>query len=172
MAEVQIGIVTGSEVKLNRDSEDKSLLLQCEISQEADMQTVELYRQAGEDYNPPEGSTVVILEAGKSWKLAIACDDGIESNVEQGERRVYSSDGGVIKANTYYKKDGTQEINGNADNAVAFTDLKTAFDTLKTEITTNLTAIATAIAGLGGAYTVIPLTASVDAAKIDSIKVP
>jgi hypothetical protein len=192
METVQVGVVTNSEVKENRDSDEKSLLLQCEISQLDDVQTVELYKQAGEDYRPPDDSTVVILAAGKAWKIAIASDDGIESVVEKGERLLYSSDAGVKKAQAYFQKDGTLQINVGTDYAMAFEDAKAGFDAHLAEVTANLDAlvatltpivplfnaapVGTPVLSLGpGAvppYTKTPLNANLDASKVESVRVP
>lgn len=169
---VEIGIVTGREIVENKDGEQKSLMLQLELSEEDDIQTVELINLAGEDNNPANESTVVVIKISESYKVGIAANDGIESTVDPGERKIYSYLAGVIKSFAYFKKDGTLEINGNTDFAVAFDDLKVAFDQLKSQVTSNLTAISTAIGTLGGTYTVIPLTASVDSAKVPTIKVP
>jgi hypothetical protein len=187
---VQIGIVTNSEVTETRDEDTKSLLLQCEITQIDDVQTVELYRQAGEDYRPPDESTVVILAAGRAWKIAVASDDGIESIVEKGERLLYSSDAGAKKATLYFKKDGTLEVNGDTDFAVAFDDLKAGFDAHVAEVTANLNALLATVNTMAALfnvappapmvsapgsvtpYVVIPLTSNIDASKVESVKVP
>lgn len=136
MANVQIGTVTSAEVRENRDDEKKSLLLTCELSQEGDDQTVERYGQSGEDYNPPNDSTVIVLAAGTSWKIAVACDDGIESITEPGERQLYSSDSGTKKATVYFKKDGKLQLQdglGTADFAVRFLELEAAYNQLKAD---------------------------------------
>lgn len=143
-ADVIIGTVTGSEVKENRDADTKSLLLICELSQEGDDQTVERYGQAGEDYNPPLDSTVIVLKAGKSWKIAVACDDGIESVTEPGERQLYSSDGGAKKATVFFKKNGVLQLQdelGTADFAVRFLELEAAYNQLKADHDNSVAAL-------------------------------
>jgi hypothetical protein len=180
---VQIGLVTDSEVTENRDAEETSLMLQCEISQIDDVQAVELYTQAGEDYRPVDGSSVVILAAGRAWKIAIASEDGIESIVEKGERLLYST--GLVgdlpekRATIYLKSDSTIELNGSADFAVAFNDLKAAFDQLKDELNTfiddyNLHNHPTAPPGVVSTPSVAgtPAAADMSGAKVESVKVP
>ena len=80
------------------------------------------------------------------------------------------------------KSDGVIEINGNADFAVAFTDLKTAFDQLKTDFNTFVTTIynlhvhpgvtagpaSTGVAPLVGTGS----TADMSGAKVDTVKIP
>lgn len=195
----QIGIVTGREIIENKDSEQKSLMLQVELSEEEDVQTVELYKQAGEDYSPPNDSTVVIIDISGSFKVGVAVDDNIESVVDPGERLLYSSDNEIKKATIYLKKDGIIELNGDTDFAVAFNDLKTAFDQLKSDFddamdiidnhihATTATIGADTTVGViskptGPVPTYLPVTpgvpgiddstANIDPAKVATIKVP
>ena len=105
-----VGTVKSSTVGLNRDGTIPVRLLQVEITDADDIQTIELFTQAGEDYNPPVGSSVFIVKSGESWKIAIACDDGITPSSDEGERILYSSSGGVIQGQIYIKNDGTIEI--------------------------------------------------------------
>lgn len=149
---MQTGRVIGREIKKNRDGTKTSLLLQVEISSPDDIQTVELISQDGEDTNPVDNSRVVIIPIGQAYKIAVAINDGIapDPTLLPGEKKVYSSDGGVIKAFIQWLKTGALilsgtilqilgstsieltapiiEINGAADFAVAFNALKTQFD--------------------------------------------
>ena len=56
------------------------------------LQTVQLITQAGEDYYPPNGSVVAIIDSA-GIKLGVATYDGITPQVLSGERRLYASDG-------------------------------------------------------------------------------
>lgn len=89
---MRIGRVISSSVGVNRDGETPVRLLQVEISDPDDIQTVEYAQAAGEDFNPPPDTTVFILEAGEAWKLAIGADDGIAPSAGSGERRIYAVD--------------------------------------------------------------------------------
>lgn len=169
-----LGTVVGSEISTNRDSDENVTLLQCIISEEEDIQNVELYTRGGDDYRPPDDSTVIIVSIGKSWKVAIACEDGVEpAEKEKGERRIYSTDnGGPVKATIWLKKDGTIELNGSDDFVVSFDDLQTALDDFESQVSDELDKIATAISGLGGSYTPGALSLDISAAKVETVKVP
>lgn len=163
-----IGEVTGSEVSVNKDGLNNVRLIQTEITDPDDIQTVQLVRQAGEDYNPPVGSKMLIVQAGKSWKLGIIFDDVIDPSMAEGERKIYSIAGGIIKAFINWLADGVIEINGNTDFAVAFNDLKAGFDQLVTDYNAHTHS---APGGATGTPQT-PTTASVDAAKVNNVKLP
>ena len=170
------GRVTGSEKTTNKDSEARVLLLQVEISDPDDVQTVELFRHAGVDYTPPDGSNVLLLELGRAWKAAFATDDGIEPRTEKGEYLVYSSEDGTVKAYAWFKKSGDLELNGDDDNAVRYSKLEQAFNQLKADFEAHIHDT-TATIGQGPTAGVISpptakSTADITQAKIDSIKVP
>jgi hypothetical protein len=83
--------------------------------------------------------------------------------------------------NTYLKlEDGAIEINGDSDFAVAFNDLKTGFDDLRTEVNAFLGKYNTHThAGAGPspllavpAESATTATATIDAAKVSTVKVP
>jgi hypothetical protein len=172
-----IGRVTGSEIKKNRDGDKKVVLLQVEITDPDDMQTVELMNNAGVNSNPPNDSNVFIVQAGKAFKVAVAVDDGIEPDAEKGEYEIYSSDGGIKKASAYCKKDGTLVLNLGADFAVRFTSLKTGFDNLVSDFNANVAKYNAhthggAVAAPVGPELMAQSTANVDAAKITDIMVP
>jgi len=165
-----IGRITGRAVGKNRDGDKNVLILQVELTDPDDVQSVELFRQSGEDYNPPNDSRVIVIDLGSSWRVGVAVDDGIEPSMNEGERKIYSIDAGAIKAFMNLLSSGVIEINGNADNAVRFSKLKEAFDDLKTQWDAFATAYAP---GTGGSpATANPSTKTIDPAKIDVIKVP
>ena len=170
------GIVRGREIKKNRDGSTAKMLLQVEITNPQDIQTVELMRQAGEDTNPPDGSRVLILEVGPSWKIAVASDDNIVPTMAAGEKRIYSTSGGSVVADIKLLADGTIEVNGNSDFAVAFNDLKTGFDQLKSDFNAHThLAAATAQSIAAGDPPSVPVSlssASIDASKVDTVKLP
>lgn len=177
---IQTGRITGREVKKNRDGTKNVLLLQVEISDPDDMQTVELVTQAGEDTNPPDDSKIIILPVGRAWKTAIAVDDGIEPSMQPGEKKLYSIDGGAISAFVDFLNTGILQLNGDADFAVRFSELETAFNELKTDFndfitnTYNLHNHPTAPVGPVSTPSVTGTesTADISGAKIDEIKVP
>ena len=70
----------------------------------------------------------------------------------------------------WLKADGTLELNGSADNAVRFSDLKTAFDQLKSDF--DLHNHPTAPVGPVSTPSTAPSTADIDPAKVDEVKLP
>jgi phage gp45-like len=167
-----IGKITGSTVGKNKDGDTDVLLLQVEISEDDDLQTVELVRQAGEDYNPPEGSTVVILPVTQSDKVGVATDDGIAPEVSPGERELYSSVAGAKMATIKLALDGGVELNGNTDFAVKYSGFATFASTIVAELN--------ALIALYNAHLPTPITpaqpsvagALVPLAKSTTVKVP
>ena len=109
MAKAESGRITGREVKKNRDSGKAERLLQVELTDPQDIQTVELMSQTGEESNPPIDSKTTVLSIGEAWKLAIATSDKIVPDVAPGEKKIYSTDstGATIKTKVHLKNDGT-----------------------------------------------------------------
>jgi hypothetical protein len=107
------GRVTGYEIGKNKEGEIDTLLLQVEISEPDDVQTVELYGSGGRDYNPPTNSTVIVLSIADAMKIAVAVNDGIVPESEPGEAELYSVDeyGGEKKARVKVFTDGKCKIN-------------------------------------------------------------
>jgi hypothetical protein len=172
---MRIGRVTGRQVAKNRDGDTNTLLLTVEISEPDDLQTVELITQAGEDYNPPDDSNIVVIDLGEAWKVAIACDDGIEPDADVGERILYSIAAGIRAAVIALRENGDIELNINAveDFAVRYNKLAEAFNQLKSDYDSHTHQY------LPGPGTAIPsgppvptTTADITPAKIDNIKVP
>lgn len=88
---MELGIIKGFKVDRNKDSTANSLLLQVEIIPE-DVRTVEMISQAGEDTNPAEDCRVFVIDASKGYQVGIATTDDLESEVDPGEKEIYSTD--------------------------------------------------------------------------------
>lgn len=208
----EIGTVTGIEILPNKDGTVARRMLQVRMSEDTDIQTIEQFCEFGNDSVPtidlPEavppitGSKVIVIEIEPSWKIAIACDDNIVPEMLPGEKKLYSLDAdglivafmkflltGNIEINgTSVQIDGSTDIhlNGSADFAVAYTDLKTAFDQLKTDFDNLVTLynahihITTATVGASATPGIIaptvstgsPTTADMAGAKVDTVKLP
>lgn len=85
-----------------------------------------------------QGVSLVIDSANRTVNIGIYPD----AQADPGEIRIYSRDeNGDIQALIYCKNDGTIEINGSADYAVAFDDLKSAFDEFKDDMNNFITTI-------------------------------
>ncbi len=165
-----IGIVTGFEFGPNRDGTKDVLKLQVQIADPDDIQTVEYMSSAGDDTIPPVGSIVTILSAGPAWKIAIASQDNITPSMSEGERKIYSSSGGAIKAFINWLSSGILELNGNSDFAVRFNALETGFNALRSDHNTFLVHVHGA-SGTPPVPPAVPSTASISAAKVDEVKI-
>jgi phage gp45-like len=132
--EIEIGTVNGQEIERDNDAENNTLVLRLEIIED-DVQNVEMYRQPGDYSNPPEEAQALIIPVSEDYKLAIAFDDNVEpdSTIEPGEKLLYSSENGQVKALIQLKKDGSIGINTQDQNdfAVRYNQLQVAFDELK-----------------------------------------
>jgi len=124
-----IGEVKLSKVELNRDGLKPVRMLQVVITEDDDAQDIELYQPAGEDGNPPAGARFFIVDAGRSWKIGIAADDGTPpaADLLPGEKEFYSNSGGVRVARIRLKVDGSIEIDGAAGNAMLTIGPDTSF---------------------------------------------
>lgn len=164
---VKTGIITGRTITTNRDGSGDRVMLQVQITNSDDIQTVEYVSLPGQDENPINGSRVYIIEVSDSYKIGIAVDDGVTPAMETGEKRLYSlSDAGVIQAFIKLLKTGIIEINGDADFAVRFTALEAQMQILVTDINA---AFATKVNGSGAAG---GLVLDLSSAKVSEVKLP
>lgn len=108
-----IGRVTGFEIGQNQDGDEDVLLLQVEMTESDDVQTVELFNPGGRDYNPTTNSQVIVLPISDALQIAVAVSDGITPESEPGEVEIYSADsyGGSKKAKIKWLVDGTLKLN-------------------------------------------------------------
>ena len=179
------GTVIGQTIEKNRDGENNVRMLQVEITEPNDKQSIEQIAFSGEDNAPVEGDTVAIIEVSESYKIAIGVQDSIDPEVETGERKIYSQDSGGIQAFVYLKNDGQLILNGTGDFAVRYNELKTAFDGLKDDLNSLISSYnahihvttATVLVGAIGIIspttsTGTPSTADMSGSKIDTIEVP
>lgn len=180
---VETGIVTGWEIKKNRDGPAPVRLLQVVISDPEDVQTVEWIGKQGEDDGVILNSTVLIVPVG-STKYAFALDDGIEPVAADGEKKLYSIDSGAkaaeinldktgdieIKAKTggniNLKEAGELELNGNNDFLISFTQLQTILSQFATAINVELAKYVLITPG-----TALPVTIDITPAKMEKIKI-
>lgn len=116
---MRIGTVISSSVEQNRDGVNSVRMLQVQIADPDDIQSVEWAHAAGDEYNPAPGDAVVIVELGAAWKMAIAADSAIAPSLNPGEREIYSHAAGAKMARLTCLLDGTVEavsVNGVAGN--------------------------------------------------------
>jgi len=163
---VRLGTVTGRELLQNRDGDRSVLMLQVQITDERDIQSVQLVTLSGDDSNPPDGSQVYIIDFGPAFKVAVAVDDLIEPSATPGEKKIYSTSGGSIQAFINLLTSGIIELNGNNDNAVRFNALDTQ---LQLFITALNAVLATKADGSGTAGS---LALDISTAKVDEVELP
>ena len=106
----------------------KARLLQVQIGPQ--LKTAQLVPQAGEDFSPPNGSKVALLEMG-GWLLIVAEQDDVlpDPNLNRGEKILYASDGlGNKRGRMKFKQNGKVYL-GNATQ-----NLRTQLDNLLTAL--------------------------------------
>lgn len=106
--DVIVGAVTGEETAINRDGSEPGRLLQIVATDVWDTRTAETF-QGGEEYNPPVGCRVVMIEAGVGYKLIVAADDGQAPVMTPGGKRIYSTlpDGSGLAVDMRFGSDGS-----------------------------------------------------------------
>ncbi|MCK5218422.1 hypothetical protein KAR10_02795 [bacterium] len=183
--DLQIGKLTGFEIKENRDGANKVLLLQVEVTDSDDIRTIEYYQAAGQDSNPPIDSLIAFLSAGSAWAVSLGANDEIEPTSDSGEYKIYSSLAGAIKAFFKLFKTGlarleaaiveiaatgkiemsgsTIDLNGNTDFAVRFSVLQTAFNQLLADYNVH--------AHGASPTTDTPSSAAIAGAKVSDVRV-
>lgn len=150
---VAIGTVTGQEIRKNRDGGVDVRLLQVQLSNASDIQTVQYLPMAGDDSPPQIGDLVAVMPIGPAFMVALGIQDSVVPSMTAGEHKIYSRDGaGNIAAFINLLAGGDLELNGNANTAIRFTPLDTALQLLVTAINAALATKADA-SGAAGALT-------------------
>lgn len=162
---IQTGIIKGRKTGSNRDGGRDVLLLQVELTAADDVQTVELMQGAGDQYNPPDGSKVLVISNGQAYKIAIAVDDLTALSIEIGERAIRAVLDGTVKSSLLCKTDGNLVLNNGSDFAVQFSAMKTAFDSFVTDHNNHSHAS-------DGVPPSSPSTADMASAKVDQVRLP
>lgn len=179
---IRTGKVLTSVIGANKDGDTNVRLLNVELTDSDDIQTIEYYDDGGCDYRPPDGAEVVVVDVTPSHRVAIAVDDLITPSVAKGEKLIYSvgSDGAEKAGYIYLKNGGNVELNGLGDHAVRYAELEIAFNELKGDLNAVIAAlnshehITPAGNSTGKAPPYVPLvdsTADVSGAKIDEVEV-
>ena len=163
-----IGTVKGYQVTNNRNSDHKVVMLQVQLSDSEDIQSVELYNPFGEKSIPQNEQRVLILQLSRAWKIAIAIDDKIDpSDLNDGEKKLYSLDpSGAIAAFMTLTNTGELFLNGETDYAVRFLELKAGFDQLKSDFNNHIHTET----GASTSTPTVPSAASIDDSKVDEVR--
>ncbi len=179
---MQIGIITGRDIKAPRDGDKDRVLLKCDMMEEVDdVRLTELFSQAGDDVNPANGCRAVILNIA-GHKIVIAVSDDLAPEVDPGEREIYSTDNPVTakQARIKWAKNGDVIVNEGTDNAVRYSKLEEAFNQLQDDFDNFVTTVynvhqhPTAAVGppSNPSVTGAASTADITDAKIDDVLVP
>lgn len=156
-------------------------LVKTQVSGRDDIQETPQAVPFGIDARPIEGIKAVYSATENTGEPILIGYFMEVAEVEAGEIKTFSTnDSGAIQAFILHKKNGDLHLNGDADNAVRFSELKTAFDELKADFNNHLTNwntfAAAYVPGTGGApadaTSSTSSTANIDPAKIDEIKTP
>jgi len=111
---IDIGTVVGSELTTNRDGDDTVRMLQVEMTNSEDVQSIEQFRAPGDDSAPQVGARVIVLTLAPAYKVAVAMDDEVTPSASDGEKILYSFDsGGAKQAVITLYTTGQVDINGN-----------------------------------------------------------
>lgn len=124
----------------------------------------------GIDSKPVSGQTGIHAKTtnrSDSIFLGVVYKSSVTS---EGETRIFATDSdGTEVFDILLKNDGTCEFGGNSDYMVRFNELKTGFDQLRSDFNSFLIHVH-GVAGTPPVPPATPSIASIDGAKIDSIK--
>lgn len=133
-------------------------------------ETAQVYGQAGFISRPAASVDGIRLRIGSLDIIIGALNYKVPLPDNPGDSKTYSTDADGNEAATIkHLADGTIEINGNSDFAVAFNDLKAGFDAFVSTFNTHTHP--TAATGPPSTPT-IPSTDTIDASKVDEVKLP
>jgi hypothetical protein len=148
-----------------------------------DVQENNIAQPHGIDANPVKDMTAIYAQTSVKGESVIIGYINQNQLADIGELRLFSTDNSnAAQAVIFMRNNGDIEINGDADNMVRFSELKTAYDQLKSDfnafvsiynshihpfvgVPVGVPASTTPTASVG-----TPSTATVDAAKIDNVK--
>lgn len=136
--------------------------------------TSNLYGPSGDDSPPLPDDRIALMKKDGAGNWVAVGVLVLSQGAEAGEKILYSRDSaGVVKATFKMLKDGVIELNGNADFAVAFDDLKTQFDELQTAFNTHTHIYIPGTLATVPTATPLPQSAAdIDQAKVAEVKLP
>ena len=183
-------IVNGLEMMLSKalvhtfdDNNDIQLVKLSGLSGEV-LDGVERLQNYGLSSVPDSDSEAIVayLNGKRDHGVVIVCDNGASrpTKLESGEVVLYSSNGQTVLLD----KDGKLvltgaddvEINGNADYAVAYNDLKSAFDELRNDLNALINLFNAhnghVPPGSAPATGAVPSTADMSGAQVSNVRLP
>lgn len=151
----------------------------------ANAETAETITQGCVDFSPLQNMKAVYSKTNNSSEpICIGyLNKNVISDLDSGEGAFYSIDSSGVKAYIKSRKDGTIELNGTEDYAVAFNRLKSAYDETKEVLDAILSTLGTVINEPGNgspsafqAAMILAVgdktTGDISEAKVESIKLP
>lgn len=128
---IDIGIVRKSSIGKGYRSEKDAILLDVEMSDPRDIQSVEYLFAQGNCAIPVVGDTVLIHEVWPEYKVATASNFGVVTAIKEGERSVFAVKDGEVAAVIDFLSSGELVLNQGEDYAVMYGGLQSEFDELK-----------------------------------------
>jgi hypothetical protein len=170
-----VGIVKGYKIGHNIDGDIDRVLLQIEILKDEDIRTIELFAGFGVDTIPANGCRVEVIESSDGYQITGIISDDLESEVDQGEKEIYSTDNPATtkKARILFDKNGNIILNQGTDFAARFNELQTAFNELQGKFNAHTHPyVDTPIGPAVTSATATPSTGDISLAKSQTVKLP
>ena len=148
--DVVIGIITGREDRTHRGRTLPTRMLQVMLRDDSDIQTVQLVSPFGDECNPPDGSTVMVNQAGTAYKVGVSMEDVISPILAPGGRRIYSTagDGSEVVAEVRLDPDGKVSVTGAGGSVVIGVDgIMTLTPVTKLVVNSDVEITGTLVAG-------------------------
>lgn len=166
---MDIGIITGRAIKINRDGDSQRLILQVELITGEDVRSIELVTQAGEDTNPANGCRVNVFDVSDGFQVGIGVTDFLTPEVEPGEKEFYSTDNPVTQklARIKLNKDSEIIMNQGTKSAVSYGELLTGLQNELSTINQNFQTIASSLG-----ITLPTVTLNISSAEVKKVKLP
>ena len=104
-------IINSSRIGINADDDEETQLLECQLREDDDVQTIEEMHISGVQYNPPVESRAFFSWAWEELKMLIGINDRVPKEIlNPGELLTYASSGGQIVCSVKYNDDGSIDI--------------------------------------------------------------
>lgn len=125
--------INSSSIGINADDDETTQLLECQLLEDNDVQTIEELHIPNFQYNPPLLSRAFFSAAWEELKVLVGINDRIQKyQLSPGEFVLYSSDSGTMKAKIVGLLSGNLQLNGSGNFAVKYNELMIAFNELQT----------------------------------------
>jgi hypothetical protein len=134
-----IGMVKNLEIKKNKDGKQDVLMLQLQVTEQRDIQSVQL-EQSNYEMVPEIGDLIVIYKVNDSFKLGSIYQNGVlpDPSLKQGESRIYAKQGSSVKSFIRCRVNGEIELNGDSDWAVKFSALESLINELNSKFSNHI----------------------------------